>query len=129
MLQDYYEKHNLEMKPYEYYLAEFQNVNPEGVTSRLDIPFDDNSKSFIIKFMQNTYTISYPEFEIHCIDKSDKDAILCNDIHAKILMLRYFSEGDVYKRQSLFLRGYGKLEEQTMTSYLIEKRDLTILSL
>ena len=29
--------------------------------------------------MQNTYTISYPEFEIHCIDKSDKDAILCND--------------------------------------------------
>ena len=49
MLQDYYEKHNLEMKPYEYYLAEFQNVNPEGVTSRLDIPLDDNSKSFINK--------------------------------------------------------------------------------
>ena len=97
MLQDYYEKHNLEMKPYEYYLAEFQNVNPEGVTSRLDIPFDDNSKSFIIKFMQNTYTISYPEFEIHCIDKSDKDAILCNDIHAKILMLRYFSDGRLYE--------------------------------
>ena len=37
MLQDYYEKHNLEMKPYEYYLAEFQNVNPEGVTSRLRV--------------------------------------------------------------------------------------------
>ena len=65
--------------------------------SRLDIPFDDNSKSFTIKFMQNTYTISYPEFEIHCIDKSDKDAVLCNDIHAKILMLRYFSEGDYMK--------------------------------
>lgn len=97
MLQDCYEKHNLEMKPYQYYLAEFQNVNPEEVTSRLDIPFDDNSKSFTIKFMQNTYTISYPEFEIHCIDKSDKDAILCNDIHAKILMLRYFSEGDYMK--------------------------------
>ena len=48
MLQDYYEKHNLEMKPYEYYLAEFQNVNPEGVTSRLDIPFDpgqDNQRA------------------------------------------------------------------------------------
>ena len=43
MLQDCYEKHNLEMKPYQYYLAEFQNVNPEEVTSRLDIPFDDNS--------------------------------------------------------------------------------------
>ena len=97
MLQDYYEKHNLEMKPYKYYLAEFQNVNPKEVTSRLDIPFDDNSKSFTIKFMQNTYTISYPEFEIHCIDKSDKDAVLCNDIHAKILMLRYFSEGDYMK--------------------------------
>ena len=32
-------------------------------------------------------------------------------------------------QDSLFLRDYGKLEEQTMTSYLIEKRDLTILSL
>ena len=32
MLQDYYEKHNLEMKPYQYYLAEFQNVNPEDVS-------------------------------------------------------------------------------------------------
>lgn len=53
MLQDCYEKHNLEMKPYQYYLAEFQNVNPKEVTSRLDIPFDDNSKSFTIKFMRN----------------------------------------------------------------------------
>ena len=48
MLQDYYEKHNLEMQLYQYYLEEFQNVNPEDVTNRLDIPFDDNSKSFII---------------------------------------------------------------------------------
>ena len=29
MLQDYYEKHNLEMQLYQYYLEEFQNVNPE----------------------------------------------------------------------------------------------------
>ena len=53
--------------------------------------------------MQNTYTISYPEFEIHCIDKSDKDAILYNDIHAKILMLRYFPEGDYMKATGNFL--------------------------
>ena len=51
MLQDCYEKHNLEMKPYQYYLAEFQNVNPEEVTSRLDIPFDDNSKSFQLNYI------------------------------------------------------------------------------
>ena len=57
MLQDHYEKHNLEMKPYQYYLAEFQNVNPENVTSRLDIPFDDNSKSFIIKFMAQIFRV------------------------------------------------------------------------
>ena len=53
MLQDYYEKHNLEMKPYQYYLAEFQNVNPQDVTSRLDIPFDDNNENFLKKYLMN----------------------------------------------------------------------------
>ena len=53
MLQDYYEKHNLEMKPYQYHLAEFQNVNPQDVTSRLDIPFDDNNENFLKKYLMN----------------------------------------------------------------------------
>ena len=97
MLQEHYEKHNLEMQPYHYYLSEYQNISPGDISSRLEIPFDENSKTFKIRFMEKTYTISYPEFKIHCIDKPDAQAILCNDIHAKILVLRYFTEGDCMK--------------------------------
>ena len=32
--------------------------------------------------------------EIHCLDEEDSQAVLCSDIHAKILLLRYFTEGD-----------------------------------
>lgn len=31
MLQDQYEKHNLEMQPYCHYLAEYQNMRPEEI--------------------------------------------------------------------------------------------------
>ena len=37
IFQDYYEKHNLEMKPYQYYLAEFQNVNPEELMENREV--------------------------------------------------------------------------------------------
>ncbi len=97
MLQENYEKHNLEMQPYHYYLSEYQNISPGDISSRLEIPFDENSRTFKIRFMEKTYTISYPEFEIHCMDTSDAQAVLCKDIHAKILVLRYFTEGDYMK--------------------------------
>lgn len=42
----------------------------------------------------SSYTVSHPGLEIHCLEKEDKRAVLCSDIHAKILLLRYFTEGD-----------------------------------
>lgn len=94
MLQDQYEKHNLEMQPYCHYLAEYQNMRPEEIGRHLEIPFDKSTRLFHVKFMEKNYTVSYPELAIHCLDESDEYAVLCNDIHAKILILRYFTEGD-----------------------------------
>ena len=97
MIQERYEKHNLEMQPYRHYLAEYQNMQPEEIGRHLEIPFDKNTRLFHIKFMEKNYTVSHPDLEIHCLDEKDSQAVLCNDIHAKILLLRYFTEGDYMK--------------------------------
>ena len=44
--------------------------------------------------MEKNYTVSYPDLEIHCQDEEEGQAVLCDDIHAKVLLLRYFTEGD-----------------------------------
>lgn len=83
MLQDQYEKHNLE------------------------IPFDKSTGLFHVKFKEKNYTVSYPELAIHCLDEPDEYAVLCNDIHAKILVLRYFTEGDYVKATGNY--GFSRL--------------------
>ena len=102
MLQERYEKHNLEMQPYHYYLAEYQKMDPREIGRHLEIPFDENTGLFRVKFMEKNYTVSHPGLEIHCLDEADSQTVLCGDIHAKILLLRYFTEGD-------FIRATGNL--------------------
>ena len=94
MLQEQYEKHNLEMQPYHHYLAEYQNMDPRDISRHLGIPFDENTGLFRVKFMEKNYTVSHPGLEIRCLDEAGSRAVLCSDIHAKILLLRYFTEGD-----------------------------------
>ena len=94
MLQQQYEKHNLEMQPYHHYLAEYQKMDPRDISRHLEVPFDENTGLFQVKFMEKNYTVSHPDLEIHCLDEEDSQAVLCSDIHAKILLLRYFTEGD-----------------------------------
>lgn len=94
MLQQQYEKHNLEMQPYHHYLAEYQKMDPRDISRHLEVPFDENTGLFQVRFMAKNYTVSHPDLEIHCLDEEDSQAVLCSDIHAKILLLRYFTEGD-----------------------------------
>ena len=92
MLQERYEKHNLEMQPYHYYLAEYQKMDPRKIGRHLEIPFDENNGLFRVKLMEKNYTVSHPGLEIHCLDEADSQTVLCGDIHAKILLLRYYHE-------------------------------------
>ena len=94
MLQQQYEKNNLEKQPYHHYLKEYQKMDPRDISRHLEVPFDENTGLFQVKFMEKNYTVSHPDLEIHCLDEEDSQAVLCSDIHAKILLLRYFTEGD-----------------------------------
>ena len=82
------------MQPYHHYLAEYQKMDPRDISRHLEVPFDENTGLFQVKFMEKNYTVSHPDLEIHCLDEEDSQAVLCSDIHAKILLLRYFTEGD-----------------------------------
>ena len=108
MLQEQYEKHNLEMQPYRHYLVEYQNMDPRDISRHLEIPFNENTGLFRVNFMERSYTVSHPDLEIHCLDEEDNQAVLCGDIHAKILLLRYFTEGD-YMRATGNLLSYRDL--------------------
>lgn len=44
--------------------------------------------------MEREYSVSHPDFFIRCLDGEEGIAVLCRDIHAKILLLRYLTEGD-----------------------------------
>lgn len=77
------------MQPYHHYLEEYQHMNPGDISRHLEIPFDENARLFRVKFMERNYTVSHPDLEVHCLDEEDSQAVLCNDIHAKILLLRY----------------------------------------
>ena len=94
MLKEQYEKHNLEMQPYRHYLAEYQAMQPEYISSHLELPFDGFGRSFRVRFMEREYSVSHPDFFIRCLDGEEGIAVLCRDIHAKILLLRYLTEGD-----------------------------------
>ena len=80
--------------------AEFQNVNPEGVIGWI-YHLDDNSKSFILCLCRTHTRSVIQSSELLVQINSDKDAILCNDIHAKILMLRYFQREIILKAGDL----------------------------
>ena len=94
MLKEQYEIHNLEMQPYRHYLAEYQAMQPEYISSHLELPFDGFGRSFRVRFMEREYSVSHPDFFIRCLDGEEGIAVLCRDIHAKILLLRYLTEGD-----------------------------------
>ena len=74
MLQEQYEKHNLEMQPYRHYLAEYQNMDPRDISRHLEIPFNENTGLFRVNFMERSYTVSHPDLEIHCLDYAAEDA-------------------------------------------------------
>ena len=52
MLQERYEKHNLEMQPYHHYLREYQNMDPRDISRHLEIPIGENTGLFQVKFME-----------------------------------------------------------------------------
>ena len=87
-----YGKNNKERVPYEHYKAIFTKTDPLLISERCNLPFDDESKTFSICLMEESYTIHHPSAEIR-----NKNGDVMETMNASILLLRYLSEGSYAK--------------------------------
>ena len=82
-MEPIYGKNNKEELPLEFYLAKFQEGDPQEMADRCALPYD--GKRFTIHLMGDTFTISHPDFAI----QGDREPTNPE----RILFLRYLLDG------------------------------------
>lgn len=91
------EKNNKEMVPFEHYIEQFKNMDPREAANRCGLSYqeyEEGKGSFRVKLMNQSYEVSYPDFQIQCIDENGCNFhMLEQSIPAKILLIRYLTEG------------------------------------
>ena len=81
-------KNNKDEVPFQHYLEQFQQMDPEDAVRRLEIPFD--GKAFTIGFLNQTYTITWPEYTI---SSGEPSAFALGRLQAQTFLLRYLLVG------------------------------------
>ena len=89
-----YEKDSKERMPYEHYMEIYRGLNPEDISSRANIPYNAESRTFTLRLMGVTYQVSWPDYEVRHLDREDLQYYpLEGAANARILVLRYLTEG------------------------------------
>ena len=89
-----YEKDNKERIPFEHYLAEFKNLDPEEASVRTGVPYDKTTRTFKLRMMQKSYLVSWPDFRVEKEDGNDHTyGALETEIPAKIIAIRFLTKG------------------------------------
>lgn len=87
-----YGKNNKERIPYEHFKSIFAKTDPNLISERCNLTFDNDSNAFLIHLMGEPYSIHHPSAEIR-----DANGGLLEAMNASILLLRYLSEGSYAK--------------------------------
>lgn len=87
-----YEKDSKERMPWEHYTEAYQKADPEEISRRLNLPYDETRKVLTVYFLGSTYEISWPDFQVSHLDDSVGYYPLEEMIYAKILVIRYLLE-------------------------------------
>lgn len=99
-----YEKDSKERMPYEHYMEIYRGLNPEDISSRANIPYNAESRTFTLRLMGVTYQVSWPDYEVRHLDREDLQYYpLEGAANARILVLRYFTEGAAAPATGKFL--------------------------
>ena len=64
-----YEKDSKERMPYEHYMEIYRGLNPEDISSRANIPYNAESRTFTLRLMGVTYQVSWPDYEVRHLDR------------------------------------------------------------
>lgn len=94
---------NKEMIPLEHYLEEFAKADPLEISSRTGMPYDAEKQEFEVKAFGRLYRVSYPDFQIECMDQAYPFDALAAMNPAKILVARFLLEGAAAKGTGKFL--------------------------
>ena len=89
-----YGKDNKDRLPWEHYLAEYKQADPQEITERTQLPYDPDAKTFEMKLLGTVYFITWPEFEVSHKEDSIGYYPLEEMIAAKILAIRYLLYGE-----------------------------------
>lgn len=99
-----YEKDSKERMPYEHYMEIYRGLNPEDISSRANIPYNAESRTFTLRLMGVTYQVSWPDYEVRHLDREDLQYYpLEGAANARILVLRYITEGAAAPATGKFL--------------------------
>ncbi len=91
-----------ELVPLEHYLEAYASADPYRISERTGFSFypEENgdkeqaaSGVFRIEYLHRLYEVSWPSFQIQCIDDDDMYAPLVNSNQSKILVIRFLLEG------------------------------------
>lgn len=63
-----YAKDSKEQRPYEHYLAAYKDMDPNEISERTGISYDEESRKFTVCFMGSTYLVSFPDYEISHVE-------------------------------------------------------------
>ena len=84
-----YDKDSKEKLPWEHYLEQYQHTDPQEIAQRLEIPFDEESRTFTLTFLGTQYQITHPDFTVSHTPDSRKYYPLEEMIYAKLLTIRF----------------------------------------
>ena len=99
-----YEKDSKERMPYEHYMEIYRGLNPADISSRANIPYNAESRTFTLRLMGVTYQVSWPDYEVRHLDREDLQYYpLEGAANARILVLRYLTEGAAAPATGKFL--------------------------
>ncbi len=84
-------KNNKEEIPWEHYQKLYEKLDPEEVSLRCGVDYDEAAGGFLIRLMGKSYRVSHPDFVVTTEDAGF--AALRDTYPAKILVARYLIEG------------------------------------
>ncbi|MEE0425721.1 MAG: DUF3786 domain-containing protein [Blautia sp.] len=88
-----YEKDSKERMPWEHYLEQYGQADPQVLGENLGILYDQENRCFTLTFLGTVYHITYPDFQVSH-EEDDKGFYPLEEmIYAKILTIRFLLNG------------------------------------
>lgn len=94
---------NKELIPLEHYLEEYEKADPQEISSRTGMPYDEARGVFRVRFFGREYEVTFPQFSAKCLDEAYPFNPLETMNPAKILVVRFLLEGAATNGTGRFL--------------------------